>query len=124
MPSAIQLRKQEAVRIVLDNDVEQADIPYHYEVCGGRVKVRIDWEELPGTLLETDCACPDWQRQQGLINDALDHQCSPNNPGIAQVDGLPLCKHVLAVAFFTGALMWPEWAPALTMQLPVDVVVR
>lgn len=146
MQTAIRSRQEKAVSLVMDNCVAQAAVPHHYWVLDPAnaavkflVKARIDWEELPGSLLETRCIqyemrrydgpfnvtgpCYDWQRQQELINDVLDCHGSPNQSYVSQVDGLPLCKHVLAVCYFTGALMWPEWAPQLTVELPVSVTV-
>jgi hypothetical protein len=127
--TAIQFRKRRAVRLVLADAVIQADIPHHYWVPSQSnpnvrylVKARFDWDELPGSLLDATCTCPDWQSQLDAMDAAHEHGYSPTNPGISQVDGIPLCKHVLAVAYFTGALMWPEWAPALTMQIPVSVI--
>jgi hypothetical protein len=113
--TAIQRRKEQAVRLVLADAVTQADIPHHWWALRHQVKVQFDWEMLSGYLLEATCTCSDWQRQQEAINDALDDHYSPFSLDIAQVDGIPLCKHVLAVAYFTSALAWPEWAPALTI---------
>jgi hypothetical protein len=125
--TAIQFRKQRAVRLVLANAVTN-DMPMYYWVKSQsqpgvryRVMARFDWTEQPGVLLDARCDCPDWQNQLDAIDAAYEHGYSPTNPGISQVDGIPLCKHVLAVAYFTGALAWPEWAPAFTMELPVAV---
>jgi hypothetical protein len=127
--TAIQFRKQRAVRLVLADAVTQAATPHHYLVSSQidpdhikyLVKARFDWDEFPGSLLEGTCTCQDWQRQLDAMDAAHEHGYPPTNPGISQVDGIPLCKHVLAVAYFTGALAWPEWAPALTMEVPVSI---
>jgi hypothetical protein len=146
MQTAIRSRQEKAVSLVLDNCVAQATMPHYYWVLDPTnsavkylVRARIDWEELPGSLLETRCTqyeqrgfngpfdevgpCYDWERQLEAINDILDQRGSPNQSYISQVDGLPLCEHVLAVVYFTGALAWPEWAPRLTIELPVSVPV-
>ncbi|MCP4535865.1 MAG: hypothetical protein GY832_01860 [Chloroflexi bacterium] len=121
--TAIQDRKEQAVSLVMDGAVAQADIPHHYQVQDCQVKARFDWEILSGYLLDATCTCSDWHHQQEAVTEALDDHYSPFSLDIAQVDGIPLCQHVLAVAFDTGALAWPKWAPVLTMQLPTSITV-
>lgn len=65
--------------------------------------VTIEYDSDPrGLLMDAHCTCPDWAKMQWAIHEY------PLNPGISQIDGIPVCKHILAVMLADHAIEPPK----------------
>jgi hypothetical protein len=90
---------------------------------GKRYTVNVDVDG--DTLVSAHCTCPDWANMDEALTECTEHP-RPGfpmgiHPGVAHIDGSPVCKHIGLVLMSVGFLELPVYTLKLTREEMVAV---
>ena len=99
--TAFDLRMSRAAKIAAAHGIQYDDSLARFVVPSqtgsGEYHVTVEVDPDTGWLIQAHCECPDFQRMEEALDEHFAHTSAAPHPGISHIDGVPVCKHVLAV---------------------------
>ena len=109
--TALDLRMARAVDIAATHAIQCDDSLSRFVVDSqsgnGQYRVVIETDPETGWLVRAHCECPDFQRMEEALDEHFAHTSAAPHPGISHIDGVPVCKHVLAALIEFGYFKTP-----------------
>jgi len=109
--SALDIRMKRAQKIAAEHgiqfDATLARFIVPSQTGNGEYRVVIETDQETGWLTRAECTCPDYARTKAELEDHFSHTSEAPHPGISHIDGIPVCKHVLAALIEFGYFKAP-----------------